>query len=72
MQIQYDETTAFIKLSKTELRHLEHLATWGMFALDCSIVTCPKAERAIASELLAVGKAMHEGQEGERNYESEL
>lgn len=69
MKILYNESDAVIRISKTELRRFEHLLTWGMFALEFSSIGCPKTEKGIALELLSVGKAMNDGQEGERNYE---
>lgn len=72
MKILFDESAAYIWLSKSELTHIEHLATWGVFALDNSCVGCSKTEKGIAFELRAVTEAMDEGQTGERNYESKL
>lgn len=71
MKILYNKSDAIIRISKTELRHIEHLITWGLFALEFSSLGCPKTEKGIALELLSVGKAMNDGQEGERNYEME-
>ena len=69
MKILFDKSTACIKLSKSELKNVAHLATWGVFALDNSCVGCSKTEKGIAFELCAVSEAMDEGQVGERNYE---
>lgn len=72
MKILFNESSAMIRLSKSELTHIEHLATWGVFALDNSCVGCSKTEKDLAFELRAVNEAMNEGQTGERNYESKL
>ena len=72
MTIKFDESTAVIWVSQSELQHIEHLATWGVFALDNSCVGCSKTSKGIAFELRAVSEAMTEGQGGERHYESKL
>lgn len=66
MKIIFDESKAIITVSRSELRDIEHLTTWGMFALDFSSIKCSKTEKDIVLELLSVGKAMQEGKEGNR------